>query len=139
MAGYNPVSGRTRVVTKELGNVAISDLSGGVYHVLNKDGMWTKASFKSYGKQAIKIVNLKLNSNTEKFVEATENHRWVLQNGEIVSTSSLQKGDRIDFVYRGLNAGFKIVLKVFQAGRGGVEGLSEPNGGGHQGTALGVP
>jgi len=98
VAGYNPVSGDTRVVTKELGNVSIKDLNGEAYSVLNMNGEWTEGTFKSYGTQDVNKVTLRLNSNTIKEVEATDNHRWILQNGIIKPTNELLEGDRIDFV-----------------------------------------
>lgn len=98
VSGYNPVSGDSLVVTKEHGNVPISQLSGQRATVLNKDGNWCDASFKSYGVQETKEVTLRLNSNTVKKVKATDNHRWVLEDGRVVPTSSLNKGDRINFV-----------------------------------------
>ena len=98
VAGYNPICGWERVVTKELGSIAIEEICGSSYTVLNKDGIWTKADFKSYGVQGIYAVELRLNSNTVKTVECTGNHRWLLENGEVRSTISLKTGDRIPFV-----------------------------------------
>jgi intein/homing endonuclease len=98
VSGYNPVVGSTRVVTREFGNVAISSLKDKTATVLNIDGKWTQAFFRSYGCQNIFSVNTKLNSNTEKTVGCTGNHRWVLQDGTVKSTSELKAGDRIKFV-----------------------------------------
>lgn len=98
IAGFNPVAGDTLVVTKEFGNVPIKTLAGKAASVLNKNGDWTPATFKSYGIQTVTKVTLKLNSNTVKEVFATANHRWVLSDGTVVPTSSLERGNRIDFV-----------------------------------------
>ena len=98
IAGYNPVSGTTRVVTRERGNTPIQELAGGTYTVLNKDGKWVSASFRSYGIQPLHRVTVRLNSNTVKQIDCTENHRWVLSSGKVVSTASLTSGDRIAFV-----------------------------------------
>lgn len=98
LAGFNPVAGDTLVVTKEFGNVPIKTLAGKAASVLNKNGDWTPATFKSYGIQPVTKVTLKLNSNTVKEVFATANHRWVLSDGTVVPTSALEKGNRIDFV-----------------------------------------
>jgi hypothetical protein len=98
IAGFNPVAGDTLVVTKEFGNVPIKTLAGKSATVLNKNGDWTPATFKSYGHQPVTKVTLKLNSNTVKEVFATANHRWVLSDGTVVPTSSLEKGNHINFV-----------------------------------------
>ena len=98
VAGYNPVSGSTRVVTKEFGNVEISTLAGKEATVLNKNGEWTEATFTGYGEQKTKKITFRLNSNTVKEVEASYNHRWVLSDGEVKSTENLSIGDKIDFV-----------------------------------------
>ena len=98
IAGFNPVAGDTLVVTKEFGNVPIKTLAGKSATVLNKNGDWTPATFKSYGLQPVTKVTLKLNSNTVKEVFATANHRWVLSDGTVVPTSFLERGNHIDFV-----------------------------------------
>lgn len=98
IAGFNPVAGDTLVVTKEFGNVPIKTLAGKSATVLNKNGDWTPATFKSYGHQPVTKVTLRLNSNTMKEVFATANHRWVLSDGTVVPTSSLEKGNHINFV-----------------------------------------
>lgn len=97
-AGYNPVSGDTIVVTKEYGNIKIKNLAGSSATVLNIDGKWTDATFHSYGIQSTSLVTLRLNSNTIKEVECTDNHRWVLCDGTVKSTADLAEGDRIPFV-----------------------------------------
>jgi ribonucleoside-diphosphate reductase alpha chain len=99
VSGYNPVSGDTRIVTKEYGNIAIKNLENKSATVLNIDGRWTPATFRSYGKQKLFNVKLKLNSNTEKTVQCTENHRWVLNDRSVLSTKSLKKGDKIPFSF----------------------------------------
>ena len=98
VAGYNPVTGDTRVVTKEFGTLPIAHLEGKSATVLNKDGRWTEAEFRGYGNQPIYKVTVKLNSNTIKEVTCTANHRWIKQDGNVVSTLHLKEGDRIDFV-----------------------------------------
>jgi len=98
IAGFNPVTGDTQVVTREIGNTPIKDLTEGTYTVLNKDGRWAEAVFRSYGKQPIMKVTARLNSNTVKEVECTQNHRWIKQDGTVVSTEQLLDGDRISFV-----------------------------------------
>ncbi len=98
VAGYNPVSGDTIVVTKELGNIPIRFLKDKYYSVLNKDGRWAPAHFKAYGKQELLEVNLRLNSNSTRTVKCTKNHRWLLETGEVVRAEGLTSGSRIPFV-----------------------------------------
>ncbi len=98
VAGYNPVVGSTKVLTKELGMVEISSLSGSSATVLNVDGNWATAEFRSYGVQETFLVKTKLNSNTINEVECTANHRWILEDGTVVHTDELKSGDNIPFV-----------------------------------------
>ena len=98
MAGFNPVDGATRVVTREFGNVPISTLSGASATVLNKEGRWATATFRSYGIQPTKKVAFKRNSNTLREVVCTANHRWVLDNGTVKATEELKNGDHVAFV-----------------------------------------
>jgi ribonucleoside-diphosphate reductase alpha chain len=98
VAGYNPVVGDTKVLTREYGMIDIEQLAGKTATVLNKNSEWTEAEFNSYGEQAVYKVILKLNSNTINEVECTRNHRWLLQGGVVLSTESLRIGDKIDFI-----------------------------------------
>jgi len=98
VAGYNPVTGDTLVVTKEYGNVAIKELEGETCSVLNKEGRWALAQFRCYGDQPIYKVVARLNSNTVKEITCTGEHRWVRQDGTVVPTVGLKEGDKVDFV-----------------------------------------
>lgn len=95
MAGYNPVCGDTRVVTRERGNVPISSLSGSTATVLNVDGRWAEATFRSYGSQTVFAVNMRRNSNSTVSPVCTANHRWILTDGTVKATSELLPGDKI--------------------------------------------
>ena len=95
MAGYNPVSADTKVLTREYGLVPIEQLEGRCATVLNKDGRWAEATFRGYGVQPTKRVRFRRNSNTELHVDCTANHRWVLTTGEVKSTATLAVGDTI--------------------------------------------
>lgn len=97
IAGYNPVAGNTLVLTREVGLVPISKLVGQTRDVLNINGQWTPGVFRSYGSQRVYDVNLKLNSNTKHKISCTANHRWVLEDGKVVSTVNLKAGDQIPF------------------------------------------
>ena len=92
LAGYNPVSGKTPVLTREHGMVPIEQLSKNTATVLNRNGDWTEATFNSYGTQDTYTVSLKLNSNTLNNVDCTKNHRWVLENGQRYDGLEFNKG-----------------------------------------------
>lgn len=94
LAGFNPVADDTLVVTREYGNVPIKELEGKRAHVLNVDGRWAEATFKSYGIQPVYEVEFGY-GNFKRTVEATANHRWVLTDGSVKSTSNLMVGDSI--------------------------------------------
>lgn len=96
-AAYNPVSGYTRVITKEFGNIEIKELAGKSATVLNVKGEWTDATFRSYGVQPTKSVVLNL-CNTSHTVHCTDNHRWVLADGTVTSTDQLRPGMEIPYV-----------------------------------------
>lgn len=99
-AGFNPVTGDTRVLTREYGYVPISDLEGKEATVLNCNGEWADATFKSYGCQPTYLVTLKKNSNTLVEVRCTGNHRWLTTEGVVKHTDELmcgKNGDKIPF------------------------------------------
>lgn len=98
LAGFNPLVGSTRVVTREHGNVPISSLVGNFASVLNKNGQWTNAEFRSYGEQPVFSITFKRNSNSVLTVEGSANHRWVLQDGSVKATENLVPGDKVDMI-----------------------------------------
>ena len=97
VAGYNPVTGDTRVVVEQLGNIPIKYLSGETHNILNVNGDWTEGTFRSYGVQDVYKVTTKLNSNTIKEVCCTANHRWLLLDGSVKATKDLVAGDKLPF------------------------------------------
>jgi ribonucleoside-triphosphate reductase len=97
IAGYNPVAGNTKVLTREFGMIEISKLAGTEATVLNVEGRWAQANFNSYGIQDTFTVRLRKNTNTFMQVDATENHRWILSDGTVLDTRNLVKGDKIPF------------------------------------------
>lgn len=100
IAGYNPVVGTTKVLTKEYGYVQIKELENKSCHVLNINGEWAYASFKCYGIQEIYEVELRKNSNTIITVECSDNHRWYTTNGEVKPTIDLlsgRNGDKLPY------------------------------------------
>ena len=92
VSGFNPVVGTTKVLTKEFGYLPISALEDKEATVLNVNSKWTKAKFKCYGKQSIRKVVLKKNSNTMHTMYCTGNHRWVDVDGNVLSTDQLKPG-----------------------------------------------
>jgi len=92
VSGFNPVVGTTKVLTKEFGYLPISALEDKEATVLNVNSKWTKAKFKCYGKQSIREVVLKKNSNTMHTMYCTGNHRWVDVDGNVLSTDQLKPG-----------------------------------------------
>lgn len=98
VAGFNPVTGDTKVLTREYGYVPIETLSGSSATVLNKDGDWVEGSFRSYGDQEIYKVSLRKNSNTLCEVRCTGNHRWLTDDGSVKATADLNpKKDKIPY------------------------------------------
>lgn len=100
-ASYNPVAGYTRVITKEFGTIEIQELSGKSATVLNVKGEWADATFRSYGVQPTKSVVLTISrSGVEKcrVIHCTDNHRWVLADGTVMSTDQLRPGMEIPYV-----------------------------------------
>ena len=97
VAGYNPVTGDTRVITQEYGLVEIRDLEGKTATVLNKDSRWTTATFRSYGTQPIVSVLLNYKGGQQKNVRCTRNHRWLLTDGNVLATDHLKVGDKVPF------------------------------------------
>lgn len=98
IAGYNPVTKDTLVLTQEEGLVPIGTLAGKTANVVNVEGRWAEATFNSFGTQPIYEVDFKLNSNGRHKVRCTANHRWVLVDGTVKPTVDLDVSDRIALV-----------------------------------------
>lgn len=89
---YNCLTKDTEFVTK-LGVKTFEDFSSGdEIEVLTHTGNWRKAVVKSYGKQKFNKIKI-TRGNHKKTIYATENHRWILANGEIVD--NLTEGDQL--------------------------------------------
>lgn len=101
-AGFNPVVGSTKVLTKEYGYEPIGFLEGKDATVLNYKGEWSSASFKCYGEQDTFDVTLRKNSNTTIVVRCTGNHRWLTTDGVVKHTDELipgLKGDKVPYSF----------------------------------------
>lgn len=86
---HNCFNKNTRFITDE-GVKAFKDFKDGEsVRVLDKDGNWRDATVRYYGKQAMQKVTLK-SIRCEKKIICTENHRWILNTGEV--TTHLEEG-----------------------------------------------
>ncbi len=89
---HNCFSGDTKLVT-DLGVRSFNSFcDGAVIKVKDKEGVWREATVKKYGKQKMFDVTFKT-PKSEKTVTCTQNHRWILNTGEV--TTSLQVGDKL--------------------------------------------
>ncbi len=100
VGAYNPVAADTQVLTEDRGYVPIKELEHTTTNVLNKDGRWVPATFRSYGEQPVyRVVVRRHKGRTDYVVKATANHRWVRQDQTVVATADLQVGDRLPSAY----------------------------------------
>ncbi len=85
----NCLAGDTPVLTRN-GLVPIKELAGRTIEVLNGKGKWVSVLFKSYGKRKVYPLRFKYSgTHTERnsfIVKATEGHRWVLEDGSVITT-----------------------------------------------------
>ncbi len=83
----NCLAGDTPVMTRQ-GILPIQDLAGKDVEILNGDGNWTTAPFKSFGEQDTFKITLRWGDNrlTKTDVYATRDHRWFLEDGRVVTT-----------------------------------------------------
>ena len=94
---FNPFVAGTKLLTKEHGLVNIEDVDGQSFHVVGRDGKFHEA-FGSYsGKQKTYEIFMSRGRSATRFT-ASENHRWWLEDGSRVPTSSLKIGDKIPVV-----------------------------------------
>ncbi|WP_222268641.1 DNA primase [Modestobacter marinus] len=96
---YHCLAGETGVLTED-GTVPIRELAGRTVRVLNGDGGWVEAPFKSYGVQRLMRVTVSRNGRT-KVLHATDEHRWFVPSGALRQqrreklTKDLRPGDRL--------------------------------------------
>ncbi|WP_138731449.1 DNA primase [Modestobacter excelsi] len=96
---FHCLAGETGVLTED-GTVPIRELAGKTVRVLNGDGGWVEAPFRSYGVQRLMRMTLTRNGRT-KVVHATDEHRWFVPSGALRQhrreklTKDLQPGDRL--------------------------------------------
>ncbi len=94
---YHCLAGETEVATQN-GNVPIKALVGKTIAVLGRGGVWTRAKFKSYGKQKLYRIELSRNG-VKKTLHATSGHRWFVRGrNSAVLTEDLKSGHRLESV-----------------------------------------
>ncbi|TFV66571.1 UNVERIFIED_ORG: DNA primase [Bacillus sp. AZ43] len=96
---FHCLAGETGVLTED-GTIPIRELAGKTVRVLNGNGSWVEAPFKSYGVQRLMKLTLTRNGRT-KVIHATDEHRWFVPSGKLrqdrreVLTKDLRPGDRL--------------------------------------------
>lgn len=89
---YNCLDRNTKFITSH-GVRSFNDFSDGdSIDVLTHTGKWQQAIVKQYGEAYLNKITLQ-KGNAEYIVYATDNHRWILHDGEV--TESLKINDRI--------------------------------------------
>lgn len=89
---FNCFSSSTKFVTDK-GVVAFSECQDGEpVRVLDKDGVWRKATVHKYGTQKLYDVSMH-SGRSKKTVVCSRDHRWVLADGTV--TTDLQVGDSL--------------------------------------------
>ena len=96
---YHCLAGETGVLTQD-GTIPIRELAGKTVRVLNGDGGWVEAPFKSYGIQRLMKLTLTRDGRT-KVLHATDEHRWFVPAGRLrqdrreVLTKDLRPGHQL--------------------------------------------
>lgn len=100
VASYNCLGGDTHILTKEFGSVPIKSVAGKTVTVLDGNGDWVEAPVREFGEQALHTITFrKTQAKTfRKDVQATQDHRWILNDGTVKTTSELLPGDVIPMV-----------------------------------------
>ena len=90
------LAGDTKVLIKNKGCVPLKD-NVGTQILLNSKKEWVEGEIKSFGTQSLRRVVIghnKVNHN----IYATQEHRWILANGQEKITDELSHGDEIPFI-----------------------------------------
>ena len=99
---WHCLAGETRVLTWT-GPRPIRELAGGVHRILNRQGHWVEAPFRSYGVQRLLRITVGRNGQTKELY-ATDEHRWFAKSGggerhrEVV-TKDLRPGHRLQATF----------------------------------------
>ena len=94
---YHCLAGETRVITRD-GVRPIRELSGATHTILDGNGEWVEAPFRSFGVQPLQTLTLSRNGLT-KTLRATSEHRWFIRGRKsAVTTAELRPGHRLEAV-----------------------------------------
>lgn len=111
-------AGETEIVTKE-GIREIKDIVNQDVKVLTPIG-WDDAHIYSFGVQKLMKIILS-RSKKEKIIYATADHKWILKNESIVTTSNLKKNQKLAYCklpYKSLSIIPEFVARGFAFGDG---------------------
>lgn len=95
LAQFNCFAGSTKVITKEYGPVTLSEVSGEKVTAWTPEG-WKPSEAMYFGEQETQRIVFKPHfdrTNHRLIVDATPDHRWILEDG--TETTTLNVGDRI--------------------------------------------
>jgi hypothetical protein len=73
-AGYNCLSGDTKILTKEFGVVDIHTIAGKSVHLLTSEREWVLSEIKNFGKKKLHTIDFRLNTNSKKEILSTLSH-----------------------------------------------------------------
>jgi len=92
----NCLAGETLVLTDK-GIFTIRELSEEKsVNVLNGDGAWSSVTFNSYGVQPVYAISFRFaDGKNLHTVRATANHRWIMPNGQVITTEFWLSGSRV--------------------------------------------
>jgi len=96
---FHCLAGETGVLTED-GVVPIRELAGKTVRVLNGDGGWVEAPFKSYGVQRLMKLTVSRNGRTKELF-ATDEHRWFVPSGRL-------RQDRREVLTKDLQVGYQL-------------------------------
>lgn len=89
---FNCFSGDTKFVTSKGVRTFNSFHSGEITEIIDKDGIWRKATVKKYQKEKLQTITL-TSGRTVKKIRASYNHRWIKRDGTV--TDNVEIGDRL--------------------------------------------
>jgi len=97
IAGYNCLSGSTKILTREHGLTDIGSLSGKTVSLLDANGEWVPSPVRSFGQSETVCTKWGFN-RWHREVQCTMNHNWHLSDGRVVETRDLKDGDTVEMV-----------------------------------------
>lgn len=114
---YHCLAGETGVVTRH-GVRPIRDLAGATHTILDGEGHWVNAPFRSFGVQPLQTITLSRNGLT-KTIRATSGHRWFVHGRRSATTTcELHPGQQLAAVLAKSTGGRTLDPAVFRHGTG---------------------